>query len=270
MTSTETGPAPVDLTVRPAAETDAAPLAELFGRAREAAHPAMPRPVHGPPEVRAWFEATLAPGSAREAWVAESDGRLVGYLVLEGAWIHSLYVDPHHSGRGVGSVLLDLAKSLRPDGFGLWVFTSNDAAQRFYRGHGLAPVRRTDGSDNEEGAPDVEMMWPGRDPLGTVRRRIDGVDDRLAELLNERALLTAMAQRLKPVAGHAGRDPQREAQIVARMAARAPDLGEAALARIMHAVISASLDAVPSPAGPDPEPDPATPGPDPEAGAARS
>ena len=40
------------------------------------------------------------------------------------------------------------------------------------------------------------------------------------------------------------RDPDREAQIVARMAARAPDLGEEALARIMHTVISASLDAV--------------------------
>ena len=57
-------------------------------------------------------------------------------------------------------------KSLRPTGFGLWVFASNEGAQRFYRRHGLVPVRRTDGSENEEGAPDVEMLWPGQDPVG--------------------------------------------------------------------------------------------------------
>jgi chorismate mutase/ribosomal protein S18 acetylase RimI-like enzyme len=244
----EAGP---DLLIRPANDEDAEPLADLFVAAREAAYPAMPHPVHPPHEVRHWFrevlgleERTVPMPEEREVWVAEADGVVVGYAIVDPGWLDSLYVRPDLTGRGIGATLLELVKGLRPDGFGLWVFASNVAAQRFYRRHGLVPVRRTDGSENEEGAPDVEMLWPGRDPLGTVRRRIDAVDDRLADLLDERALLTAAAQRLKHVGGHAGRDPDREAQIAARMAQRAPDLGEAALTRIMQAVIEAGLDAV--------------------------
>jgi chorismate mutase/GNAT superfamily N-acetyltransferase len=241
----------VDLTLRPATSDDAETLAGLFRAAREAAYPAMPPTVHPPHEVRHWFRELLglAPRTTpmpegRETWVAEDGSEVVGYLVLDPEWLDSLYVRPDRTGEGIGTVLLDLAKSLRPGGFGLWVFETNVRAQAFYRRHGLFPVRRTDGSDNEERAPDVEMLWPGRDPLATVRGRIDDVDDRLAGLLNERSLLTAAAQRLKPVAGHAGRDPAREAEIVARVAGLAPDLGEEAVARIMHAVIGASLDAV--------------------------
>lgn len=255
MTSTEgDGAAPADLLIRRAHGEDAGPLADLFVAAREAAYPAMPHPVHPPEEVRHWFrevlgleERTTTMPPEREVWVAEAEGALVGYAVLDPGWLDSLYVRPDLTGQGIGTALLDLVKGLRPDGFGLWVFASNVAAQRFYRRHGLVPVRRTDGSENEEGAPDVEMLWPGRDPLGAVRRRIDDVDDRLADLLDERALLTAAAQQLKRAGGRAGRDPDREAEIVARMAARAPDLGEEGLTRIMQAVIEAGLDAVRDP-----------------------
>ena len=238
-----------DLTLRPATADDAEDLAALFWDARLAAYPAMPHSVHTRAEGQHWFREvlgltprTIPMPEGRETWVAERDGEVVGYLVLDPEWLDSLYVRPDLTGHGIGSVLLDLAKSLRPEGFGLWVFESNVRAQQFYRRHGLFVVRRTDGSDNEEHAPDLEMAWFGADRLAGIRRRIDAVDDRLAALLNERALLTAAAQEHKPVAGHAGRDPDREAEIVARMAALAPELGPDAMARIMHAVISASLD----------------------------
>jgi chorismate mutase len=39
------------------------------------------------------------------------------------------------------------------------------------------------------------------------------------------------------------RDPGREREIVARLARRAPDLGEDRVARIVHAIITESLDA---------------------------
>lgn len=245
----EAGPAH-DLALRTAEAEDATALADLFWAARAAAAPAMPPPVHTREEVGHWFREvlgleprTVPMPAEREVWVAERAGDLVGYAVLDPAWLDSLYVRPDLTGQGIGAVLLDLVKAVRPDGFGLWVFESNVRAQAFYRSHGLLPVRRTDGADNEERAPDVEMAWFGRDPVAAVRRRIDDVDGRLARLLDERALLTAAAQRLKPVGGHAGRDPEREAEIVARMARLAPTLGEAGMARIVHAVIGASLDA---------------------------
>ncbi|QNN53077.1 GNAT family N-acetyltransferase [Nocardioides mesophilus] len=244
-----------DLVLRPATVSDADELAALFLASREAAFPAMPRPVHPPDEVRAWFgevlgerPRTLPMPAERETWVAErrdgpGPGRLVGYAVVDPDWLDSLYVHPGLVGQGLGGLLLDLVKSLRPGGFGLWVFETNRPAQAFYRRHGLHVVRRTDGSENEERAPDLEMAWFGTDPVGTVRRRIDEVDDRLAALLDERAALTAAAQRLKPVSGHAGRDRRREAEIVARMSRVAERLGPDRLARIMDAVITESLDA---------------------------
>lgn len=243
-----------DLTLRPATGDDAEALAAMFVSAREAAYPAMPRSVHTPEECRHWFREvlgleprTIPMPATRETWVAERDGSLVGYTVVDPAWLDSLYVRPDLTGAGIGSALLDLVKGLRPDGFGLWVFETNTRAQDFYRRHGLVVVRRTDGSDNEEHEPDLEMAWLGADPVASLRRRIDDVDDRLAALLAERATLTAVVQRLKEVPGHAGRDPDREAEIADRMAELAArqggPLSRDQLARIMHVVISESLDA---------------------------
>ena len=229
------------VTLRPGTPADQDALAALATDARRAAVPLMPPSVHTPEEDRAWIGRQLA--GERETWVAEAGGDLVGYLVLEPEWLHSLYVRPDLAGQGLGAFLLDFVKGLRPDGFGLWVFETNEPARRFYRRHGLVEVRRTDGSGNEEHAPDVEMAWLGQDPVRELRRRIDLVDDELAELLDRRAALTALVQARKEVPGHAGRDRDREDAIVRRMAGRAPRLGSERLRRIMHAVITESLDA---------------------------
>jgi chorismate mutase/GNAT superfamily N-acetyltransferase len=236
-----------DLAIRAGTSDDAAVLADLFLAAREAAYPAMPRSIHPPHAVHAWFRELLGLETGngtvedRETWVAERDGEVVGYLLLDPEWIDSLYVRPDLTGQGIGSVLLDLAKSLRPSGFGLWVFETNVQAQRFYLRHGLVEVERTDGSDNEEKAPDIKLVWPG--PVAELRTRINEIDDRLAALLDERAGITAEIQRRKPVPGHAGRDREREAEIVARMAQRAPNLGPERIAEIIRTVITLSLDA---------------------------
>lgn len=240
MSASDPGDEP-DLVLRAAVPDDAASLADLFIAARRAAYPAMPAQRRAAEEVHAWFVRQLAEG--RETWVAERGADLVGYLVVDSRWLDSLYVRPDSIGQGIGTALLDLAKALRPGGFGLWVFQSNEAAQRFYARHGLVEIRRTDGSDNEEGAPDIELAWLGTDPVGALRRRVDEIDDDLARLLDRRAGLTAWIQGLKPVPGHAGRDPERESQIAERMAPRAPRLGRERIRRIMHVVISESLDA---------------------------
>jgi chorismate mutase/GNAT superfamily N-acetyltransferase len=242
-------PSDVDLTVRPATAEDSDAVARLLVEAREAAFPAMPRPVHPPDDVRRWMRSRLETPVA-EVWVAEQDqaggragARVVGLLLLEGDWLHSLYVAPDRTGQGIGTMLLDLAKSLRPRRLGLWVFETNEGARRFYARHGFVEVRRTDGSENEEHEPDIEMAWPDPESLEGLRGRIDELDDRLASLLAERAETTARVQRVKDVPGHAGRDPDRESEIVTRMARLAPALGEQRLRRIMHVVITESLDA---------------------------
>ncbi|TDD32835.1 chorismate mutase [Nonomuraea terrae] len=77
--------------------------------------------------------------------------------------------------------------------------------------------------------------------LSECRQAIDRVDAALATLLERRAALAGIVQRIKPVGGFAGRDLARERAVVARMAQRAPTLGETRLAPIMNAVIEAGL-----------------------------
>lgn len=224
-----------ELVIRPADESDGAAIAEIFLAARKEA--AMPPPAHTDAAVRRWLDGRL---QSDEVWVAEVDGVAAGYVRLTDTWLDDLYVAPPLGGQGIGSALLDLAKARRPDGFCLWVFESNEPARRFYAVRGLVALERTDGSANDERAPDVRLAWPGRDPLRFLRGLIDEVDTDLGDLLARRAALTAAVQAHKPVTD---RDPGREQAIVDSMAARAPALGTDRVARIVHAIITESLDA---------------------------
>ena len=170
---------------------------------------------------------------------------LLGFVVLEGEWVNLLFVHPGRPARGVGAAMLDLIKSLRPNGFGLRAYQINERARAFYAKHGLVELERTDGSGYLDAEPDVQMAWLGDDPLAYLRRRIDAVDDELAVLLARRTALTAAVQDHKATigeyAGQRGRDPGREAEIVARMAEHVPELGPERIARVMHTVIEESI-----------------------------
>ena len=228
---------PTDLQLRPATPVDLPAIAELHIRAREAAYPAMPHGIHPPHEARAWVAGWDL--STFAVWVAHGES-LLGYARFDDIWLDDLYVEPSAQGSGVGSALLDVVKAQRPTGFCLWVFESNEPARAFYRARGLVDLERTDGAANEEKAPDVRMAWPGPDPLAFYRRLIDAVDADLGDLLNRRSALTRAAQQVK---GSTERDLDREREIARALARRAPALGADRLTRIVHAIITESLDA---------------------------
>lgn len=231
--------APADLVLRLAGAEDIAEIADLYIATRRAALGQMP-PL---PETEDAVRRRLAADVGRhEIWVAE-DGGIVGFAVLAGDWLESLYVGPDRQGHGIGTLLLDAVKARRPGGFGLWVFAQNSSARGFYHRHGLVELEHTDGSANAERAPDVRMLWPGIEPMTALRAQIDAVDDDLALLLARRFALTATVQGFKAQPGHQGRDAGREQAIVRRMAAHAPGLDERDVQRIMEVVIAVALDA---------------------------
>jgi putative acetyltransferase len=95
----------------------------------------------------------------QEVWVAERDGRIFGFIALDGDLGTLFYVDPDEHNRGVGSALFAEAQRARPDGFRFWVFQQNERARRFYEKRGCTVLELTDGSGNEERTPDALYQW---------------------------------------------------------------------------------------------------------------
>jgi len=142
--------------LRPACAEDADAIAEIHLCARREAMPWLPV-VHSDDETREWVATIVLPN--QDVWVAESDGRLAGYVTLDGAELNDLYVRPGMQGKGAGSALLAKAMELSPGELSLWTFQRNDLARRFYEHRGFTAVEFTDGSGNDEREPDVRYRW---------------------------------------------------------------------------------------------------------------
>jgi GNAT superfamily N-acetyltransferase len=145
--------------IRRAREDEIEPLTLLFIRARNQ--------MKYVPEVPNEAAVPIAKRirEHEEVWVAEEDGRLLGFLGIEAsrnlggaAVLEKLYVEPAEQNRGVGSALLEKAKELRPDELYLWVFQKNPA-RKLYERHGFLVVKLTDGADNMEHEPDALYRW---------------------------------------------------------------------------------------------------------------
>jgi ribosomal protein S18 acetylase RimI-like enzyme len=147
-----------DVTVRLGTTEEAHALADLYSDARRAAVPQMPPAMHTDEEHRGYYTRQLGQDEIT-VWVAESDAEPLGFAMCTPTFLDGLYVRPDLKGQGIGSLLLDVVEATHPDGYELWVFESNTGAQRLYERRGLVVVERTDGSGNEEKAPDLRMAW---------------------------------------------------------------------------------------------------------------
>ncbi len=151
-----------EVRLRPAAPTDAPPLAELFLRSRSTAMPWLVIP-HDAAATYGWMQHVVLP--RQRVWVAEvvqvhGPERPDGFLAMDGMWVEHLYVDPGAQRTGVGTALLDAAKDHSPSQLWLHVFLRNMSARRFYERAGFTLVDSSDGSTNEEKEPDCTYRWP--------------------------------------------------------------------------------------------------------------
>jgi GNAT superfamily N-acetyltransferase len=146
--------------IRPAREDEIEALTRLFVRARNQMDYLPLVPEEHIPQIANRIR------EHEEIWLAEEDGRLLGFLGIEestnlggAAVLEKLYVEPGEQGRSIGAALLDKAKELRPKGLYLWVFQRNDGARRLYERNGFRLVRLTDGAENMEHEPDALYEW---------------------------------------------------------------------------------------------------------------
>jgi GNAT superfamily N-acetyltransferase len=89
--------------------------------------------------------------------VALRDRELVGFVSTTPEAVMQLYVHVDHLAQGIGTRLLDLAKTRSDGTLWLYTFASNLRAQRFYEHHGFAIVER--GFEPEMQLDDIRYEW---------------------------------------------------------------------------------------------------------------
>lgn len=109
--------------------------------------------IHTAEEDLRWIETIVLPD--QQVWVAEVDGKVVGYAAVRGDLLEQLYILPTHQGLGIGGALLQKAIETADPPMRLWVYQRNEAARAFYEHRGFEAIEFTAGDDNEEREPDV-------------------------------------------------------------------------------------------------------------------
>jgi ribosomal protein S18 acetylase RimI-like enzyme len=89
---------------------------------------------------RRFFEThVLAKSSVQMALL---QGELAGFGAFTPESVLQLYIDVDHLGQGIGTQLLDHAKTHSSGRLWLYTFVTNTRAQRFYEHHGFTVVER--------------------------------------------------------------------------------------------------------------------------------
>jgi GNAT superfamily N-acetyltransferase len=121
--------------------------------------------LHTPEEDRRFFRERVF--QSCEVWGSVDRTTIIGMIAFREGWIDQLYVLPKGQGRGVGTELLEVAKSSHKR-LQLWTFQRNSHACRFYESRGFSVVEKTDGTRNEEREPDVLYSWTRENRLSPL------------------------------------------------------------------------------------------------------
>lgn len=92
-------------------------------------------------------------------WIHESDGQVNGFMAMDHDLIDRLYIHPAWQAKGIGSLFINHAKALCPNGLVLKTHQQNKRARAFYEKRGFRPVA-FGVSPAPESMPDVEYRWP--------------------------------------------------------------------------------------------------------------
>ncbi len=127
------------VTLRPARTEDMAGVADLWHHAWHVAHAGhVPEGLTTARTLEAFHERT--PGRVADTTIAEVEGHLVGFIMIEGDEVEQVFVDPGHHGSGVAAPLLaEAERQVAAAGHAeawLAVVAGNARARRFYEKHG--------------------------------------------------------------------------------------------------------------------------------------
>ena len=145
--------------MRLATPLDADAIANLYLASRKAYISFAPL-AHSDDDIREWVKNSLIPNI--HVWIIEQDNIVLGMMAISEKqgmhWIEQLYVLPKSTGQGIGSLLMEKAKSFNIP-IRLRTFQENWGARRFYDRHGFTIIEFSDGSENEKHCPDMVYEW---------------------------------------------------------------------------------------------------------------
>jgi len=104
-----------------------------------------------------YLDDKLVQDNRVEVVLERSTSKVVGFMASTSDTISQLYLHVDHQNQGIGSMLMNLAKSQSSGRLHLFTFKSNMNAQRFYNHHGFRIVKF--GFENELGLEDIEYEW---------------------------------------------------------------------------------------------------------------
>ncbi len=91
-------------------------------------------------------------------WLATLNDRPVALMAINNDFIDQLYVHPDHWRRGIGEMLLALARKQSPEHLWLYTLQANVNARAFYEKNGFV-AEKFGMSPAPESEPDVEYHW---------------------------------------------------------------------------------------------------------------
>lgn len=142
--------------IRKATIEDADSVADVCIGSRKAHLPFAPS-SNTDAEVREWMRNHLIPEQDVKVW--EQEGKIEAVIATseneKESWINELYVRAESVGKGFGSKLLKDALLALKRPILLYTFQENKGARRFYEQFGFHPIKFTDGTENQEGCPDI-------------------------------------------------------------------------------------------------------------------
>lgn len=113
--------------------------------------------IHSDESILSWIRNELL--LKEHVIVAEVNGIIIGMMSLTNdqdiRWINQFYIHPDAVNQGVGSLMIEEAKSILESPIQLHTFQENFGARRFYERHGFKAIAFDDGSGNEENCPAV-------------------------------------------------------------------------------------------------------------------
>ena len=118
--------------IRQYSEEDLNSVLLSWENANKIAHPFLPKPFVD--KVRNDIPNLYIPNA--DTWVAEVDGKTVGFISLIGNEVGAIFVEPEFHGAGFGRALMDKARSLHKS-LELEVFKENAIGRKFYGAYGF-------------------------------------------------------------------------------------------------------------------------------------